>query len=245
MVVFGNPPEKNLVALSYPGVSGSRFNPLEANRIWGECVHKEKEARYVHGLLDAHDKLGLDEKWGKDASRRNGLLPDYESLQEVYRRLGWKVSSLGKVIPPDPHKIIGRRRKSCRSSSKHRRNKLQASPSEGRFFDSAVPAATPNVNSAYIEPSRPQSVQDKTFARGKVSKSRLKEKVAAAVHTALEQEFAVLSSLADMTAKPAHKSPQVLGAQYKPLNDGSLRRHASAPTLSTAKRALERAKGGG
>jgi len=85
MVFFGKPPDKNFAALSYPGVSGSRFNPLEANRIWGECVKKEKEGRYVHGLLDAHNKLGLDEKWAKDVSRRDGLLPDFESLRGLWQ----------------------------------------------------------------------------------------------------------------------------------------------------------------
>lgn len=245
MVFFGNPPDKNVTSLSYPGVSGSRFNPLEANRIWGECVKKEKEGRYVHSLLEAHHKLGLDEKWGKDASRRNGLLPDYESLQEVYSRLGWKVTSLGKVVPPDPHKRIANKRKSSHPSSKHRR-KLQHSTSAGIFFHSPVPEVKTDPNLVHNEASKPQRTQDEMVARGKMSRTKLREKVAAAVHSALEHEcLAMLSSLDDAAAKSLRAPPSehVHGAQYIPRTQNSMRKHSSVPIFATARRALGRARG--
>merc|ERR1719198_767946 len=39
-------------------------------------------------------------------------MPDYESLSEVYQRLGWQVLPNGRSVGPDPYKLAKRRRKS-------------------------------------------------------------------------------------------------------------------------------------
>jgi len=153
------------------------------------------------------------------------------------------VTSTGRVIPPDPHKHVAGRRKSCQSSSKQRR-KLQASSSESLLLHSAVPVANSELKSAPSETSRPQKSQSKATARSKMSRAKLKEKVAAAVHIALEKEcLAMLSSLGEMPAKVQNEPPHVLSAQYMPLAQYGLSKHTSAPIFATAKRALERARG--
>jgi hypothetical protein len=111
MCSFGKPPDSKVPAQSYPGISGSRFNPVEANKVWLECLRREKEGRYVHSYLDAHNKLGLDPEWANDVSRGDGLMPDYESLSGVYNRLGWKTLENGQVVAPDPEKLMKRRRR--------------------------------------------------------------------------------------------------------------------------------------
>lgn len=111
MCSFGPPPPRD-APLSYPGISGRRFNPVEAQKVYGESLKKEKEAGYVHRVLDSLDKLGLDEEWANDVSRGDGLMPDYESLGEVYHKLGWQVLQNGRAVAPDANKLVKRRRKS-------------------------------------------------------------------------------------------------------------------------------------
>jgi hypothetical protein len=159
-------------------------------------------------------------------------------LQEVYSRLGWKVDKSGRVFAPDPHKQIRGRRKSRHPSSKQRR-KLQASSSDGLLLRSAEHVAKAECKSAPHETSRSQA-EETVVARSKMSRTKVvKEKVAAAVHAALEQEcLAMLSS-----TKETNEPPHVLGAQYMPLVQNGLRRQSSAPVFATAKRALERTRG--
>merc|ERR1712192_64877 len=181
---------------------------------------------------------------GKDVSRRDGLLPDYESLQEVYSRLGWKIASTGRVIPPDPHKLLAGKRKSRHPSSKHRR-KLQTSSSDGLLLHRAEPILKAEFKSAPHERTKPQQAQGKTAVRNKISRTMLREKVATAVHAALEQEcLAMLSSLGEKSSKRMDETPHVPSAQYMPIAQSSLRKQSSAPNFATAKRAQERARGG-
>lgn len=115
MAYFGDPPEQKVAAFSYPGVSARNFNPVEAQKCWAVAIKREKQGRYLHGMLDAHNKLGLDEKWACDVSRRDGLLPDYESLKDVYKTLGWTVDKKsGRVFQPDLDKILKTKKKRSR-----------------------------------------------------------------------------------------------------------------------------------
>jgi len=92
--------------MAYPGISANRFNPLEAGRVWAECIKVEKDAGYVHRTLDGAGKLGLPRAWAQDKSRRDGLLPSYESLDEVYYMTGWKKNKVGATQQPDIRHLI-------------------------------------------------------------------------------------------------------------------------------------------
>jgi hypothetical protein len=109
--LFGSPPDPAHPAPPYPGVSGTRYNPIAAQKCWAEAIRKEKESRHVHQLLDAHNKLGLDEKWAKGGRLKADVLPGYESLTVAYKKLGWKVNrSNGRVVAPDAYARVGYRR---------------------------------------------------------------------------------------------------------------------------------------
>lgn len=110
MVNFGAPPDPARPPNPYPGVSGTRFNPVEAQKCWAVAVRKEKESRNVHQLLDAHNKLGLDEKWARGTRLKADILPGRESLQRAYKKTGWKqVGRNGRLVAPDPHKLIAQK----------------------------------------------------------------------------------------------------------------------------------------
>lgn len=66
----------------------------------------------MHSYLDSHNKLGLDEEWANDVSRGDGLMPDYESLAGVYKRLGWIKQENGRVIAPDQAKMEAKQKRS-------------------------------------------------------------------------------------------------------------------------------------
>jgi len=245
MGYFGKPPDRTKPALSYPGVSGSRFNPLEANKVWLECIKKEKEGRYVHGLLDAHNKLGLDKEWGTDVSRKDGLMPSYESLDEVYRRLHWGKTAMGRGIPPDPQKVIYGRRKSRgkRKSKSKQSRKLGTAASEVALLTCGEPVV-PVTNSHIEPPQQPSAAKGKGHPR-KTRADKFKEKVAAGVISFLEQEIAGLghsnSSVEALAQRAAEPQPMYKGARYIPLVQTRLSKAASAPTLCTAQRAAGRA----
>jgi len=95
----------------YPGISSNRFNPLEAGKVWAEAIKSEKDAGYVHRTLDSHGKLGLPQAWAQDVSRRDGILPSYESLDEVYFMTGWKKNRVGASEQPDIRHLIPALRK--------------------------------------------------------------------------------------------------------------------------------------
>lgn len=104
MVFFGKPPESDV--LSYPGISGKRFNPVEAGKCWGEALATEKASGYVHRMLDAHGKLNLPAAWAQDVSRSNGFMPSYESLDEAKYILGWKSDKFGRSFQPDIRQYV-------------------------------------------------------------------------------------------------------------------------------------------
>merc|ERR1719487_1009404 len=92
----GRPPDH------YPGISGSRFNPSEASRLWYDCILKEKQSRSIHQYLDAHGKLGLPKEWAMPWNPKDDVIPGKQSLEAAYRKLGWKTNPVGRAIPPDP-----------------------------------------------------------------------------------------------------------------------------------------------
>jgi hypothetical protein len=104
MASFGPPPESNV--LSYPGISGNRFDPVSAGKIWGEAIKREKDIGYLHRVLDQHGKLGLDERWAKDMSRKDDLMPSHGSLEDVYYMTGWKLDKYGRSQQPDIRHLI-------------------------------------------------------------------------------------------------------------------------------------------
>lgn len=136
--------------MAYPGISSNRFNPLEAGRVWAETIKHEKESGYVHRTLDGHGKLGLPRAWAQDKSRRDGLLPSYESLDEVYYMTGWKKNKVGAFEQPDVRHLIPALRKAKKDKKPRRifdddlrhHDPFGADPS-GRPFSSA-----PSVSSS-------------------------------------------------------------------------------------------------
>merc|ERR1719369_1105730 len=111
MASFGPPVENEP---PYPGVSGVRFNPVEASKIWAEALKKEKELRYVHQVLDAHNQLGLDEKWAKGIGGKACHLPGSSSLESAYKKLGWKRLDNGRSFAPDPDRQIRKHNEAVR-----------------------------------------------------------------------------------------------------------------------------------
>lgn len=241
--------------LSYPGISGTRFNPIEAQRVWGECLKKEKEGRYVHSYLDAHHKLELDEKWANDVSRGDGLMPDYESLDEVYNRLGWKVLANGRVIAPDPAKIVNRHRRKSRQRKTHPES---ASTSGGliRGVSDATLTATDKMNPDHL-PTR-QLAPSLRGKKDNLSKAKHKVHAATSGHrrsdqapSASRRESSMPGAVPVVRAKPLRAGQQdapsapVRGARHMVRPETAfvhavLRKSASAPGINTAKRAVAR-----
>lgn len=118
MASFGPPPESNV--LSYPGISGNRFNPVEAGKVWAECIQMEKNSGYVHRMLDTHGKLGLHSEWACDISRKDGLMPSYESLEEVDYMIGWKKNKFGARQQPDIRHLIPALAKGLKKRTRHK-----------------------------------------------------------------------------------------------------------------------------
>lgn len=123
MVSFGAPPESN--ELSYPGISGKRFDPISAQKCWADVIKTENNAGYVHRVLDGKGKLGLPEAWAKDVSRNNGMLPSYESLDEVYYMTGWKQNKFGASEQPDVNHLIPAMRKVAAERKKNKKPKRE------------------------------------------------------------------------------------------------------------------------
>jgi len=119
---FGAPPDSNV--LSYPGISGNRFNPVEAGRVWAECIKGEQNSGYVHRMLDTHGKLGLPQAWAQDMTRKDGLMPSYESLDEVYYMTGWKKNKFGATRQPDIRQFIPALAKGMKNKQKRPRRKF-------------------------------------------------------------------------------------------------------------------------
>lgn len=139
MASFGPPPESNV--LSYPGISGNRFDPISAQKCWAEVIKTEQNSGYVHRMLDGHGKLGLPQAWALDRSRRDGILPNYESIDEVYYMTGWKQNKFGASQQPDIRHLIPALRKAKKPKK------------ERRHFDDDLRCPVPGMNMDY----RPQS----------------------------------------------------------------------------------------
>lgn len=255
MCSFGPPPESKVAPLSYPGISGKKFNPVEAQRVYAESVRKEKEGRYVHSYLDAYGKLGLDENWANDASRGDGLMPDYESLSGVYAQLGWQVLASGRVVPPDPKKIVRRGKKPKERKSAWHQREAGSIPSS-----LARSASDPSLGGSI--PGK-QSVPQRRHPKAKATmRSREPSATAHKSNVVLEDSMCVEDMLKVIKEKKKAKpqqfstwwsrarqqtaSPAVIpSARHLPrpetlLVQAVLRKNASAPSFATSKRAAER-----
>jgi len=131
MVYFGNPPDPSRPQQLFPGISSSKFNPLEAGRAFTENIHNEKELRSTHQQLDAHGKLGVT--WPHDRARAakddfravleskmagfTDLMPGYESISSAYKQLGWQKTEWGQVSGPELSGIAAARAPSSRPAS--------------------------------------------------------------------------------------------------------------------------------
>lgn len=260
MASFGPPPENN--ALSYPGISGLHFNPVEAQKVYAEGVKKEKELRYVHSYLDAYDKLGLDEAWANDVSRGAGLMPDYESLGEVYKRLGWEKLPNGRVIAPDPVKLVKpRRRKSrgpkrcseCRRLSRGQTAIADLATASAGLAQSVSAPSLAGASSNSRPPTASwQGAQLLNGKRGPMPKAKQAAPWANSSAKPNQVSSATRKASATWAAvkplRPGQRdapAPQVRGARYSVLPETALvhsamRRSASAPGFATATRAAAR-----
>lgn len=99
MTAWGPAPEMN--APPYPGVSGVKFNPVEASKVWAEMLKTESNAGYIHRTMDGLGKLGFDERWACDMSQRNDLMPSYQGLTDAYYMTGWQKNKFGAKKQPD------------------------------------------------------------------------------------------------------------------------------------------------
>lgn len=252
---FGPPPESN--ELSYPGISGKRFNPVEAQRCYAESVRKEKEGRYVHMYLDMHGKLGLDEAWANDVGRGSGIMPDYESLSGVYGQLGWKVLASGRVVPPDPKKMVKRRKKSRQKKGTYPCTCNKKETSVSGLNDSSSEPILRGTSSGKLD-----ALQVANKARSKASMSASGKSVCSHTSAAARKSNAapvapapigaagvsqtLLRSTQSSVAKQKSALPgAVPSATYIPragtlLVQAVLRKNMSAPSLSTAKRPADR-----
>jgi len=257
MCSFGNPPESKTPALSYPGISGKHFNPVEAQRVYAESVRKEKEGRYVHSYLDAHGKLGLDEKWANDGSRGDGLMPDYESLSGVYAQLGWQVLPSGQVIAPDPKKMVRRRNKSReRKCCTLRRQREQAAgltrgisePTFGTGNISRKQDATKRRLPKAKLPAKVTMPQARSTSVGATAGytnqlSPAAHKVSStlgAAHSAHTCRLNDCGAGEKATAPAATRGARYLPTRGSSLVQAMLRKNASAPAFATSKRAAAR-----
>jgi len=119
MVSFGPPPESNV--LSYPGISGNRFDPVSAGKIWAEVIKTEKDAGYVHRTLDGHGKLNLPPEWALNVRQKNDIMPNLESLDDAYYLSGWQLDKFGRSKQPDIRKFIPALSKGTKKTKKKKR----------------------------------------------------------------------------------------------------------------------------
>lgn len=206
MAAFGPPPESNV--LSYPGISGNRFDPMSAMKVWAEVIKGEKESGYVHRMLESKGKLGLPDEWAHDLSRRDGILPNYESLDEVYYMTGWKKDKFGRSEQPDIRHLIPALRRSDKEGfmkkKKHQR------------FDDGL---TWEPYSAQIDLYRPASA---------LSESRSHRSSATPLRKELLSRNASAPSLAVAAAPPLTPAPPVSASRRQQ------RAAPSTPALSVA-----------
>jgi len=267
MTSFG-PSDIKSTAFSYPGIFASRFNPVEAQKVWSECLKKEKEGRHVHSYLDSHGKLGLDAKWAKDVSRTSGLMPDYESLSEVYQRLGWKILPNGRVIQPDLDELARLERKSGeRKAALHRPRKPDSTP-HGLSHCVSEPASAATVSTTYctcvpVDQTRAQQAPTQRAielikGKHKITMRHAVADLAKAKHKARTRQVAASLAKHDVSSaghvlrakplRPGNSEPPtkaVRGAHHlvRPgtaLVHMALRKSSSLPGSASAKRAAQR-----
>jgi len=119
---FGRAPQPGKPADHFPGISGSQFNAVEANKCWAQNLKREKEARATHQFLDHEGKLGLSEEWARGVWLKDDVLPGGHSLQGVYKKLGWRVNiKNGQSVQPNP--FAGKQKKGARQRSRSKEDK--------------------------------------------------------------------------------------------------------------------------
>merc|ERR1712183_67610 len=108
---------------------------------------------------------------------------------EVYKKLGWKKTVSGRVIPPDPHKRVAGRRKSRgeRKSTSKQQSKFEIAASE-RMLRSSAPSLL--AESVHEMPQMAQPAAESSCHTRKSRTAKFKEKVALAVYNELEQQCA-------------------------------------------------------
>lgn len=99
-VYWGAPPDPNHPAPAFPGISSTKFNPVEAERCYKETLKKEVEFRGLHQERNTHSNLPafLGESRGV---RKNDMIPGYTSVWATYEKLGWEEGLSGKLQPPE------------------------------------------------------------------------------------------------------------------------------------------------
>jgi len=105
---FGAPPESNV--LSFPGISGNRFDPVSAGKCWAAVIKSEQDKGFIHRTLDGHGKLGLPPAWSH-YDYKNALMPGFESQADAYYMTGWKKNKFGATEQPDISHLIPALRK--------------------------------------------------------------------------------------------------------------------------------------
>jgi hypothetical protein len=132
-MAFGKPPESD--ALSYPGISGNKFDPISAMKCWSEVIKNEKNSGYVHRVLDSHGKLNFPREWAHDLSRKNACMPNYESIDEAYTMAGWKLDKYGRSQQPDVRYLIPALRKELKVSKKEKKQRRKFDDELGSHLD--------------------------------------------------------------------------------------------------------------
>lgn len=115
---FGAPPESNV--LSFPGISGNRFDPVAAGKCWTEVIKSEQEKGYIHRMLETHGKLQLPPAWAL-YDYKNAFMPGHESQADAYYMTGWQKNKFGATKQPDISHLIPALRK-----EKEKARKLKA-----------------------------------------------------------------------------------------------------------------------
>mmetsp|Transcript_55473 Transcript_55473/g.164929 ORF Transcript_55473/g.164929 Transcript_55473/m.164929 type:complete len:205 (+) Transcript_55473:59-673(+) len=99
-VVFGSPPDPNVPAPHFIGVSGTKFNPVDASYVYTQMIRKEKDARSIAQHLESRLDLTRSSKCDLIAG---DSIPGYTSLASMHKRLGYKIHhNNGQVFPPTP-----------------------------------------------------------------------------------------------------------------------------------------------
>lgn len=201
----------------------------------------------MHQFLEAAGKLQLDKGWAKDMRQKRDLLPDYSSLEGVYKKLGWKVGWNGQVVPPDPRARLKRR---ARKNAKVAAAVQQTAddPSRDGMPFSSVGCRDTNAK-ARSTSRRSGSRKQKVAAMAKTAVeavSSLRD-VAPTNLVAPDSNLNTTDVRTDVPTRKARLTPAHASASVAVEPSGraatsvcTLRRSASAPTFATAARAVAR-----